>query len=50
MMNATAIDNAKKQEVLDTILNCFKELMEYELRKNVIVESPAKSQVLELIG
>lgn len=49
MMNTT-IDNTKKQEVLDTILNCFKELMEYELRKNVIVESASKSQVLELMG
>lgn len=49
MMN-TAIDNTKKQEVLDTILNCFKELMEYELRKNVIVESASKSQALELMG
>ena len=46
----TAIDNTKKQEVLDTILNCFKELMEYELRKNVIVESASKSQALELMG
>ena len=49
MMN-TAIDNTKKQEVLDTILNCFKELMEYELRECVIVESLSKSKALELMG
>lgn len=50
MMNATVIDDAKKQEVLDTILNCFKELMEYELRECVIVESLSKSKALELMG
>ena len=49
MMN-TAIDNTKKQEVLDTILNCFKELMKYELRECVIVESLSKSKALELMG
>lgn len=50
MMNTTIIDNAKKQEVMDTIIKCFKELMQYELRENVIVESPSKSQALELMG
>lgn len=48
MMN-TAIDNTKKQEVMDTILKRFKEIMEYELKECVIVESVEKSILVSLM-
>lgn len=46
MMNT---ENTKKQKVMDTILECFKELMEYELRECIIVESVDESILVSLM-